>query len=320
MRVVVTGANGFVGRYVVRRLIGRHDVLAVDSLRYGPWRFGEKELKQIVVDTSDLRERRQVEPLVHGFEPDVIIHLAAIHFIPECEEHPEMAVSTNIGATVNLLLTCPPRCRFVYASTAAVYAPKEGAHRELNDPLGPMDVYGYTKLSGEDLVRYFAKKNKFHAVIVRLFNVIGPGETNPHLIPDIITQLKKGVRTIRLGNVYPKRDYIYADDAAEGFVAAAMKPLPEREAVTVVNLGAGKSYSVQEIVDRLSDIIGERIRIETDPTRVRAVDRPNLLSDNSRMQRFFSWQPNVSLEEALNRIWANPDMAERLTDVGRRGW
>lgn len=320
MRIVVTGANGFVGRHVVRRLIGTHDVLAVDSLRYGPWRFTEEELRQIVVDTTDLRERRKVEPLVDGFDPDAITHLAAIHFIPECEEHPEMAVSTNIEATVNLLLACPPRCRFVYASTAAVYAPKEGAHRELEDPLGPMDVYGYTKLSGEDLVRYCAQKIGFPAVTVRLFNVIGSGETNPQLLPDIITQLKQGARTIRLGNVYPKRDYIYAEDAAEGFVAAATKPLPERGAVTVVNLGAGKSYSVQEIVDRLSDIIGKRIRIETNPTKVRAVDRPNLLSDNTRMQTLFSWEPRVSLEEALIRIWENPEMVERLTGVERRGW
>ncbi len=320
MRIVVTGANGFVGRHVVRRLIGTHDVLAVDSLRTGPWRFTEEELRQIVVDTTDLRERRKVEPLMDGFDPDAIAHLAAIHFIPECEEHPEMAVSTNIEATVNLLLACPPRCRFVYASTAAVYAPKEGAHRELEDPLGPMDVYGYTKLSGEDLVRYYAQKNGFPAVTVRLFNVIGSGETNPHLLPDIITQLKQGARIIRLGNVYPKRDYIYAEDAAEGFVAVATKPLPEREAVTVVNLGAGKSYSVQEIVDRLSDIIGERIRIKIDPTKVRAVDRPNLLSDNTRMQTLFSWEPRVSLEEALIRIWENPEMVERLTGVERRGW
>jgi UDP-glucose 4-epimerase len=309
MRIVVTGANGFVGGHVARKLAREHEVLAVDNLRYGPWRFAAAELATFTPDTTDLRDRDRTRKVLESFKPEAIIHLAAIHFIPECEQLPDEAVSINVQATVNLLLACPVSCRFVHTSTAAVYAPLETAHREHADPIGPMDVYGYTKLHSEDMVRYFTLRNGMESVIVRLFNVIGPGETNPHVLPEIVKQLKTGERTLQLGNVSPRRDYIYTDDVAAGFIAAATLPLnaaTAREPV-VVNLGTQTSYSVQDLVDRLSSIIGEKITVEVDPARVRKVDRPELLADNTKIKTIFGWKPTVDIDTALQRIWENPD-------------
>jgi UDP-glucose 4-epimerase len=150
MRIVVTGANGFVGVHVVRRLVDAHEVLAIDNLRYGPWRFSATELAMFAHQVADLRDRARITEVLREFAPDAIIHLAAIHFIPECERLPDEAVSINVEGTVNLLLASPPQCRFVYTSTAAVYAPLETPHRESEDPIGPMDVYGFTKLYGEE--------------------------------------------------------------------------------------------------------------------------------------------------------------------------
>lgn len=309
MRIVVTGANGFVGVHVVRRLAGRHEVLAIDNLRYGPWRFSAAELATFAHNTTDLRDRDRVAGAVREFGPDAIIHLAAIHFIPECERLPDEAVSINVQGTVNLLLACPPECRFVYTSTAAVYAPIETPHRESEDPIGPMDIYGFTKLYGEDLVRYITSQKGMESIIVRLFNVIGPGETNPHVLPEIVKQLKEGQRTLNLGNVHPRRDYIYVEDVVDGFIAATTQRL-DRQAQCeplIVNLGTGQSYSVQELVDRLSQVIGEKIRIDVDPARVRKVDRPQLVADNTKMRTLFTWQPKHGIDEALRKIWANPD-------------
>jgi len=310
LRIVVTGANGFVGVHLVRELARQHEVLAIDNLRYGDWRFAAPEMQRIRTATTDLRDRDSLTAVISNFDPHAIIHLAAVHFIPECERLPDQAISINVEGTVNLLLTCPSACRFVYTSSAAVYCPKDAAHSELEDPVGPVDVYGFTKLHGEDFVRYFAAQKNLQSVIVRLFNVIGPGETNPHVLPEIIKQLKTGVRKLSLGNVQPKRDYIYVTDVAEGFIAAATQPFPQAagQGPVVVNLGSGKSYSVSELVERLSTIIGEGIEIEVDPQRVRKVDRPNLLSDNTRMRQFFAWTVRHGIEQALSKTWANPDL------------
>lgn len=310
LRIVVTGANGFVGVHLVRLLAGQHEVLAIDNLRYGAWRFCARELEQVRTATTDLRDRKSLTEVIEKFDPQAIIHLAAVHFIPECERLPDQAVSINVEGTVNLLLTCPAACRFVYTSSAAVYRPKDTAHLELEDPIGPVDVYGLTKLHGEDFVRHFTAQKHLQSVIVRLFNVVGPGETNPHVLPEIIKQLKSGMRKLSLGNLQPKRDYIYVTDVAEGFMAAATQPVPPAAGASpvVMNLGSGKSYSVAELVERLSAIIGERIQIEVDPQRVRKVDRPNLLSDNTRMRQFFAWTGRHEIEEALSKTWANPDL------------
>ncbi|HVZ98875.1 MAG TPA: NAD-dependent epimerase/dehydratase family protein [Caulobacterales bacterium] len=304
MKIMVTGANGFVGMEAVRQLWRDHEVLAVDSLRYGPWRFSEEEMQGFDVDASDLRDRAAVERLMRTFEPDAIIHLAAIHFIPECERLPDEAVSINIQATNNLLNSAPRRSRFVFASTAAVYAPSDVAHRE-SDILGPMDVYGHSKLAAENFAEYFMSTRDFEAVIVRLFNVVGRGETNPHVLPEIIAQLRRGERRLSLGNIHPKRDYIHVSDAARGFIAAAVQPYPaELGSVPVVNLGSGVSYSVREMIHLLEDVVGARIAVEIDPAKVRKVDRPQLLADNTRMRTLFDWAPAYDLRAALAETWA----------------
>ena len=312
MKVLLTGANGFVGIEAARQLVeAGHEVLALDSLRYGPWRFDAKFAEQLTVVELDLRDREQVAAHVGQFAPDAIIHLAAIHFIPECERLPNEAVSINIEATVNLLAVCPTDCRFVFASTAAVYAPSDSPHVETGE-IGPMDVYGHTKLAAEGLVTHYAKTRGFEAVIVRLFNVVGPGETNPHLLPEIIKQLRSGVRTLKLGNTAPKRDYIYVGDAAAGFIAAALRPLSGGERLAVANLGTGSQYSVSDMVDRIATIVGDDVSIETDPAKVRASDRPFLCADNSRLKALFGWTPRYDIDASLRETWQDPRMIEQL--------
>lgn len=312
MKIFITGGNGYVGRELTRLLCDEHDVCVADCVRYGQIRFADRELSKFRFERVDIGDSKIITRLVEDFHPDTIIHLAAIHFIPECEKNPQLTLQTNVLGTVNLLLAAPRNSRFVYASSGAVYKPDDRPHCEVSSEIEPRDMYGLSKLHGEHYVRYIAEHRGLAAVTVRLFNVIGPGETNPHLLPEIIAQLMAGRITVRLGNLTPKRDYIHVFDAAQGFKAAALNHSVAPGRTVTVNLGTSHQYSVGEIIEKLRSITNIDFLPEHDPARVRPVDRPFLAADNTQMQRLFGWAPTFTIDEALADIWRRPDLAEAL--------
>jgi UDP-glucose 4-epimerase len=312
VRILVTGGAGFVGRRLVRLLREGHSVHVLDNLRAGRGRFAPEESGSFTLHEADVRELSQVERVVAEAHPDAIVHLAAIHFIPECESQPGLAVDINVHGTVNLLASCPPGCRFVFASSGAVYRPDPGPLREDESPLGPVDVYGLTKAQGEAYVRHLAARRGFPAAIVRLFNVVGPGETNPHLLPEIIAQLKAGQTLLRLGNLSSRRDFVHVADAAAGFAAVATGgEIPDGESVTV-NLGTGTAWSAAEILEELGKIAGLEISTQRDESRIRKVDHPLLVCDNTRIHGLFGWRPVRDLPTALRDTCREPDLPDDL--------
>ena len=311
-RIFVTGGNGFVGREVVRLLFDEHAVCVADNLRSGPLRFKPEELRKFRFEPIDIVDAPSVSRIVTDFAPDTIIHLAAIHYIPECEQNPLLAAETNIEGTLTLLLAAPQGARFVFASSGAVYHPDTKPHIEAEAILGPSDIYGYTKLHGEHYVNYLASQHNLSAVVVRLFNVIGPGETNPHLLPEIIAQLKAGRKMLRLGNLWPKRDYIHVRDAARGFVAVALKEDIDAPATLTVNLGTSQPYSVVEIVEKLRQIVPFVFTVEQEQARLRKADRPHLAADIREIGKRFGWTPQATVEDALADLWREPDFCPAL--------
>jgi UDP-glucose 4-epimerase len=313
-RVLITGGNGYVGRYLTRMLRESCAVCVLDALRYGEWQFDAAERTALRLEEIDIRDPVRVPALMADFKPHVVVHLAALHYIPECESSPALAVSTNVLGTLNVLLACPEASRFVFASSGAVYKPEEQPHQEASSEVGPSDIYGFSKLHGEHYVRAIAMKRGLEAVVVRLFNVIGPGETNPHLLPELVAQLKAGRKVIELGNLSPRRDYIDVRDAAAGFRAAAVGKAVEAGETCIVNLGTSQTYSVIDIVEKLRRISGIDFGIRQAEERVRKVDRPVLAADNSRIAKLFGWHASYTIDDTLSELWRKPDFAEALIE------
>jgi UDP-glucose 4-epimerase len=303
---MVTGGAGFVGRELVRQLSdsGEAEIHVLDNLASGEHRLDAMNRRRFGLHVADIRVRDSVRRIMNDVNPDVVFHLAAIHYLPLCEESASTAVGVNVDGTVNLLETIPENARFVFVSTAAVYAPDDDAHVETTSLIGPMEVYGHTKLQGEQFVRHYSDLRGLEAVIVRLFNVVGPGETNPHIVPAIIDQLSNGATDVTLGNLFPHRDYIDVADAAEGLRRIAAAADPDRGVITC-NLGTGRTHSVEDVATLIAKTAGVPLTMVRDERRVRAADRPMLKASTARLRELTGWCPGTTLEQSLARAWAS---------------
>lgn len=301
--ILVTGGLGYVGRELVAQLLqaGDSDVHVIDNMASGEHRLKPMDTSRFTLHRIDIRDQGAVADAMSSVAPTTIFHLAAVHYIPACEAAPGDAISINVAGTVNLLNAAPPGSTFVFASTAAVYAPSASAHLE-SEPTGPVDIYGYSKLHGEHFVRYYAQQAKVRARIVRLFNVVGPGETNPHLVPAIIRQLGEGATRVQLGNLFPRRDYIDVADAARGFILLAGAEQADG-GVLVSNLGTGVTNSVGEVVELIGKAANVPLEVVQDASRVRAVDRPMLEASTQRLRALTAWSPQTTLRASMQRAW-----------------
>lgn len=289
------------GSALANALLAKGDkVVVVDNLFTGKREF-LNDSPNLSFEKVDIRDHTALEDVVKKHAPEEIYHLAAIHYIPYCNEHPDETYDVNVWGTkvlVEVLKKFPPK-KFFFMSTAAVYDAASPVQNELL-PNRPDDVYGKSKTIGEDIVRMYAARSKVPTVIGRLFNVYGPNETNPHLIPAILEQLAGGARSIRLGNIHTKRDYIFVSDVVEA--VQALMSANARQAVAIANIGTGDTYTAEEVVRELERVLGETITIEIDTARLRASDRPILLADVGRAESIAGWRPRVSLAEGLRAL------------------
>jgi UDP-glucose 4-epimerase len=299
-RVLITGGAGFIGSALGTHLAAKgHELAVIDNLS-----FGKRHLAPVGDDrfhAIDIRDREAVLRAIRAERPEWVLHLAAIHFIPYCNRHPAEAADINIMGTINVLDACAavPGVQQVFvASTAAVYPIADSALAE-SDPTGPMDIYGITKLATEKVASEHGLRTGMTTIIGRFFNAFGPNETNPHLIPEIQRQVLAGQRTLRLGNLEPKRDFIHTSDMAAAMEALLTAGLRGIEAF---NIGRGIEYSVRDIVAAFERQLGEPLAIEVDPERVRKVERMHLLADVSKLKQATGWEPQWGIDEGVRTL------------------
>jgi UDP-glucose 4-epimerase len=299
-KALVTGGAGFLGPHLIKDLLNQGwAVASMDNYSTGRRAHIEPFLANadFVAFEGDVRNATFVYGAMSDFQPEVVYHLAAIHFIPYCISHPAETLEVNVIGTQHLIdaIEKIPLKRFVLASTADVYAPSDEPHKE-TATLGSTNIYGSSKEFCERLLNLARERfplTRFLAT--RFFNIYGPGETNPHVLPDIMSCLRKE-NVLRLGDIEPKRDYVYVSDVVD-----ALLRLAEYDgAYDVFNIATGKSRSVRELISALERVLASPITIKTDPTKLRKAERQNLLADVALGKKELSWKPKVDLSQGLN--------------------
>ena len=302
--VLVTGGMGFVGSRLCAALAEAHtEVVALDDLSVG--RMPKSGLDGVILEVVDIRDESAVLATISKHAPRVVYHLAAMHYIPACEADPAKCLAINLAGTEIVLRAAAATNSVrtvVLASSAAVYSPSGDPHDE-SSAVGPLELYGLTKLWSEQMAQLFHAQTGIPVGIARIFNVFGPRETNPHLIPAVLLQALEG-EVLHLGNLTTARDYVFVDDVARGMVLLA-EHAPDH-GLLVCNLGTESDHRGTDIVRLAESILGKKLRIEQDASKMRQSDRPRLRSNSTRARSLLGWSPRMSLEDGLRAALKDP--------------
>ncbi len=304
---LVTGGAGFIGSRLVRALQARGDrVVVYDNFSTGS-RASLPHDSAVETVEGDVRDAVRVNATLGAWCPTTVCHLAALHFMPYCEAHPDETRQVNVEGTRTVLAGCtrflPERLLFV--SSAAVYPIHDGRLSEEKHSPVPTGVYAETKAAAERLVVAFTARTGTATIIARPFNVFGVDEMTPHLITEIARQLFGG-KEVRVGNLESVRDYVYVDDVVTAMMALIRQAgtLTQAGMPTVFNVGSGEGRSVLAVLRAIELVSGRKLHVVQDETRMRRVDRRALVADVAKLTRATGWRPAISFEDGLRYLLA----------------
>lgn len=306
MKVLVTGADGFIGSHLTEALVAAgHDVRAfVQYNSFGSWGWldssGPDIRKDLDVFAGDIRDPHGVKTAMTGC--DAVLHLAALIAIPYSYHSPQSYVETNIVGTLNILQAARELNveRVIHTSTSEVYGTARFVPITEEHPLQGQSPYSATKIAADQLALSFHASFKTPVIVARPFNTYGPRQSARAVIPTIISQIAAGMRQIKLGSVSPTRDFSYVADTVAAFIAMLDSNAGLGE---VVNFGSGFEISIGDTVQVIAEAMEAEVEIVTDEKRIRPdkseVER--LWADNSKMRKLFDWTPLYGDREGFKR-------------------
>lgn len=311
-RVLVTGADGFIGSHLTERLLDdgasvRAFCVYNSNGSYG-WldEFGTEQLDRLELELGDVRDARSVRRAVADVE--LVFHLAALVAIPYSYQAPESFVDTNITGTLNVLEAVRDAgVRMVNTSTSEVYGTPESVPIRETHRLCGQSPYAASKIAADQLCEAYARSFKTDVVTLRPFNTYGPRQSTRAVIPTILCQLLAGSREVRLGSLVPRRDLTFVTDTVDGFVRMACADISPG---SVVQLGTGQALSIGEVFELCCKVTDVDAQVVTDADRVRppASEVQLLLSDPARAREMLAWEPTHTVEDGLTETarWLAP--------------
>lgn len=298
-KILLLGGAGFIGSNLARKLVqGGYEITIFDNFSSGDIKNLRGIREKVKIVNGDILDFKKIHKTISNFLPNIIFHFAAFHYIPECSKCPQKTLNINVRGTENLLksiifFNITPY--FIFVSSASVYCNSSQKLCE-ESSIKPIDIYGYSKFLGEKIIKEYGKKYKIPYTIIRLFNVYGYKDRIPHLIPEIIDQIKKKNRVIKLGDSKPKRDFIFIEDVVDALICLVKKQ-PKN---IILNLGTGREYSVKEIIRNIEVLLGYKLEIRQNKNLFRKVERLHLCANNRKIKKILNWKPCISIREGLN--------------------
>lgn len=321
-RVLVTGAEGFIGSHLTERLVelGADVTALVQYNSFNNWgwidTFDKNVLDSIKVETGDIRELDGMNRIIKGQE--VVFHLAALIAIPYSYLSPMAYVRTNVEGTVNVLEACRNHDvkKIIHTSTSetygtALYVPIDEKH-----PMQGQSPYSASKIGADKMAESFYRSFNMPIATLRPFNTYGPRQSARAVIPTIISQILAGKKEIKLGSLTPTRDFNFVKDTAEAFVKVAES---DKTIGEVINAGSNYEISIGDTVKKIIDIIGKDVKILCDEERIRPekseVNR--LWADNTKIKELTDWAPKYSIDEGLAETvdWIKENMKHYKPDI-----
>lgn len=313
--VLVTGASGFIGSHLCERLVENgykvKGFVKYNSRNFWGWLESSPYKNEIEVVIGDIRNCDVLNDAMK--DVDTVFHLAALIGIPYSYRSPNAYVDTNISGTLNLLQTAKDIGirRFIHTSTSEVYGSPQVVPIREEQPVNPQSPYAATKVGADFLALTFFRSFNLPVVVVRPFNTYGSRQSARAIIPTIITQILSGKSKIKLGSLFPARDFTFVKDTVEGLIKATES---ERSIGEIINIGSNFEISIEDLARLIARLIGVEIRIETDKERQRPLksEVKRLWADTKKAKELLGWSPEYSLESGLKETikWfkANKDI------------
>jgi nucleoside-diphosphate-sugar epimerase len=310
--VLVTGASGFIGSHLTRRLVAdgadvhslTDEVSAVYPVRLLDLRDA------ITLHEANLHDRGAMDAVVERARPAYVFHLGAYTHVGKSWQRVDECIQTNIAGTVNLLqaLAGTGYRRFVYTGTSEIYGDVEVPFRE-DQPVNPISPYSVSKYAGERFCRMFHQGLGWPIVMVRPFNAYGPAQTPDRVIPEIIARALLG-QELRMTQGRQTREFNYVEDLADGFVRLATTPDIEGE---LFNLGCGEEISMRDLATTILDLMGNPVEAHFGALPERPTEIPRMFCDNTRARERLGWKPQHSLAEGLDKTiaWYREEIAKK---------
>lgn len=322
-RVLVTGADGFIGSHLTELLVKEgYKVRALalyNSFNDWGWLETVSCLKDVEVVTGDIRDPFFCHEITKDI--DIVFHLAALIAIPFSYKAPQSYVETNVTGTLNICKAALENKvkRVMHTSTSEVYGTAQYVPIDEKHPLQPQSPYSASKIGADAMAMSFYYSFNLPVTVARPFNTYGPRQSARAVIPTIISQIASGKKVINLGDTSPTRDFNFVEDTCLGMLKVATS---ENTIGKTVNIGSNYEISIEETFNLIKRLMNkEDIQLQKDENRIRPQNSEvhRLWCDNSLVNSLTGFKPQYSIEEGLKRTitwFLNPENLKRYkTDI-----